>query len=148
MNRNNFGRVLIRWLVNLFAMTRYWGQVVEIMFQVVDNCFFPCQLNHKWWRCIAHKVLPYWDILSRVENLKNSKTFIKIPNILEFNNSSWSIRSNGSQMFFKIGVPEITKFKGKRLCWSLFLIKLQVFGRSTLLKKLQHSSFPVKFANF
>ena len=26
---------------------------------------------HISWRCIAHDVLPYWDILARKENLKN-----------------------------------------------------------------------------
>ena len=37
-------------------------------------------------------------------------------------------RSNRSQMFFKIGaLTNFAIFKGKRFCWSLFLIKLQAF---------------------
>ena len=53
-------------------------------------------------------------------------------------------------MFFKIGViKSFVNFTAKRLCWSHFLIKLQALRSATLLKKkLQHSYFPVKFANF
>ena len=37
-----------------------------------------------------------------------------------------------------------TKLTGKHLCWSLFLIKLQTWRPSTVLKKrLQHRCFPV-----
>ena len=39
-------------------------------------------------------------------------------------------------------------FTGKHLCWSLFLIKLQAWRPATLLKRLQHKCFPVKFAKF
>ena len=34
-------------------------------------------------------------------------------------------------------------FTGKRLCWSLFFMKLQAFRPSTLLKRLQRRCFPV-----
>ena len=38
------------------------------------------------------------------------------------------LRSSRSQIFFKIGVlKSFAVFTGKYLCWSLFLIKLQVF---------------------
>ena len=61
-------------------------------------------------------------------------------------------RSSLSQIFLKIGVLEsFTNFTGKRLCWSLFLIKLQVWKHNNLLrrdsntgavrKKLQKQSF-------
>ena len=41
-----------------------------------------------------------------------------------------------SQMFFKIGIlKNFTILTGKHLRWSLFLIKLQVWGPSTLLKR-------------
>ena len=61
-------------------------------------------------------------------------------------------RSSLSQIFFKIGVLEnFTNFTGKHLCWSLFLIKLQVWKLNNLLrrdsntgavrKKLQKQSF-------
>ena len=48
------------------------------------------------------------------------------------------IRKSRSQMFFKIGVLKLfANFTEKRLCWSLFLIKLQAF-----------MCFPVKFSKF
>ena len=47
-------------------------------------------------------------------------------------------------MFFKIGVLEnFAIFTGKYLCWSLLLIKLQVFK-----KRLQHRCIPVNIAKF
>ena len=45
-------------------------------------------------------------------------------------------KSSRSHMFFKIGVlNNFTNFTGKYLCWSLLLIKLQVFRPATLLKR-------------
>ena len=42
------------------------------------------------------------------------------------------IRSSRSQMFFKIGVLKNSAIlTGKRLCWSLFLIKVQASGSYT-----------------
>ena len=47
-----------------------------------------------------------------------------------------TIRSSHSQMFFKIGALEnFAIFKGKQLCRSIFLIKLQVWRPATLLKR-------------
>ena len=46
------------------------------------------------------------------------------------------IRSGRSQMFLKIGVlKKFAIFTGKRLCWSLFLIKLLDFRPATLFKR-------------
>ena len=45
---------------------------------------------------IAHDVLPYWDILPRVENLKNSQTFIKSFE-KEFNNYSSEVATRGGR---------------------------------------------------
>ena len=43
------------------------------------------------------------------------------------------IKSSRSLMFFKIGViKNFPIFKGKHLCWSLFLIKLTAEGLSVL----------------
>ena len=40
------------------------------------------------------------------------------------------------EVFNKKGVPKrFAMSKGKHLCWSLFLIKLQAFRPTTLLKK-------------
>ena len=54
--------------------------------------------------------------------------------------------SSRSQMFFKIGVlKNFADFKGKHLCWILFLI----IRLATLFKKrLKHRCFPVKLAKF
>ena len=41
-------------------------------------------------------------------------------------------RSNRLQIFFKIGVPKnFANFTGKRLCWSLFLIKFKKIDSNT-----------------
>ena len=41
------------------------------------------------------------------------------------------------------------KFIGKRLCWSLFLIKLQAFKAWNFVKKrLQHRCFPLNIAKY
>ena len=52
-------------------------------------------------------------------------------------------RSSLSQIFFKIDVlKNFANFKGKHLCWSLFLIKLQVF--KPIIKRPQHRCFPLE----
>ena len=55
-------------------------------------------------------------------------------------------RSSCWQMFFKIGVLKIFAiFSGKQLCWSLFLMKLQVRKPATLLKKYPTQVFSCEF---
>ena len=49
-------------------------------------------------------------------------------------------------MFFKTGILNFVKFTGKKLCWSLFLIKLQAFRAATLLKR--DSNTDVLHSNF
>ena len=45
-------------------------------------------------------------------------------------------RSSRLRMFFKIGVVKnFTKFTGKQMCWSLFLIRLQAWKAATILKR-------------
>ena len=53
-------------------------------------------------------------------------------------------------MFFEIGVfKNLTNFTRKQLHWSLFLIHLQAWRPTSLLKKrLQHRIFPVTSARF
>ena len=47
-----------------------------------------------------------------------------------------SCRSKRSQMFFTVSfLKNFANFKGKHLCWSLFLIKLLAFRSATLLKR-------------
>ena len=59
------------------------------------------------------------------------------------------LRSSGWQMFFKIdALKNFAIFTEKHLCWSLFLIKLQVLRNETLLIRLQHRYFPVNIAEF
>ena len=51
-------------------------------------------------------------------------------------------------MFFKIGVLKgFVNFTGKHLCWSLFFDKVTE-ACNFIKKRLQHSCFPAKFANF
>ena len=46
-----------------------------------------------------------------------------------------TVRSTHSQKLFKTGLKNFTNFTGKHLCWTLFLIKLQPFRPTTLLKR-------------
>ena len=55
----------------------------------------------------------------------------------------WIYRSGRSQVFFKIS---FTRFTEKHLCWSLFLIKLQAWRPTTLLKETPTRCFPVNTA--
>ena len=80
-----------------------------------------------------------------LNNFKNLWPQKFVQNQLPFPRSNFTFlfsdfyRSNRSQMLFKIGVSRnFAKFTGKRLCWSLFLIKLQV-RRGLLLVKWQAS---------
>ena len=62
-------------------------------------------------------------------------------------NSQVYVTSSHRRCSVKKGVlKNFANFKGKHLCWSLFLIKLQAFRSATLIKKrLQHRHFFVKF---
>ena len=61
----------------------------------------------------------------------------------------WQERSSRSRVFFKIGViKHFAIFTRKHLCWSLFLIKLQIWRAATLLKRLQHRYFSANIAHF
>ena len=58
-------------------------------------------------------------------------------------------RSSHSQMFYKIGVlKNFTKFIGKHLCWSHFLIKLQAPKVCNFIKRPLYRCFPVNFVEF
>ena len=49
-------------------------------------------------------------------------------------------------MFFKIGIlKNFAIFTGKNLCWSIFLIKLQVSNPETLLKKAPMQLFSCEY---
>ena len=56
-------------------------------------------------------------------------------------------RSNGLQIFFKIGVlKNFAIFPGKHLCWSLFNKVVGLKACSFIKKRLQHSCFPMNIA--
>ena len=59
-------------------------------------------------------------------------------------------RSSQSQMFLEVGALEnFANFTGKHLCWSLLLIKLQVWKACNIVKeRLQHRCFSVNNAKF
>ena len=70
------------------------------------------------------------------------------------NSENWNgqrekIRSSRPKVFCKKCVLRIfTKFTGKHLCQSLFLIKLRPQACSFIKKRLWHSYFPVNFMKF
>ena len=56
------------------------------------------------------------------------------------------IRSSHRRCSVKKAVPKhFANFAEKHLCWSPFLVKVQVVRPATLLKRPQHRCFPVKF---
>ena len=60
-----------------------------------------------------------------------------------------NIRSSHQRCSIKKAVlKNFAIFLRKHLFWSLFLIKLQTFRSTTLIKRLQHRCFPVNIANF
>ena len=62
---------------------------------------------------------------------------------------SYSRSSHRKRSVNKIALWNFVHFTGKQFCWSLFLIKLQVFRPATLIKRDSKTvSFPVKFAKF
>ena len=65
------------------------------------------------------------------------------------NKITWRYSSSYSQMFLKIGVlKNFANFTGKQLRYNFYLIKLKALSPATLLKRLQHRCFPVKFLKF
>ena len=86
--------------------------------------------------CLVSRQCSHFFIFKRT--LKNTRKYW---------NKVEQYRSSSLQMFFKVGVLEnFTNFPGKHLCWSPFLIKLQVCN--FIKKSLQHRYFPVKFVKF
>ena len=61
-----------------------------------------------------------------------------------------TLRSSRSQQFFKIGVlKNLSILARNHLCWSLFLIRLQVWRPAFLLKKrFQRRCFPMNITKF
>ena len=58
-------------------------------------------------------------------------------------------RSSRLQIFLKIGsLKSFANFTRKHLCWSLLFKNLQAEDLQFHKKRLQHRSFPVKFAKF
>ena len=45
------------------------------------------------------------------------------------------VQKYSTEVFCKKGFSKFANFTGKHLCWSLFLIKFQVFRPATLLKR-------------
>ena len=84
--------------------------------------------------------LNYFRILKTHRYNFSSKIFCKYLLLM------WEYRSSRRRCSVKEGVlKDSANFTEKHLCWSLFLIKLQA---STLIKRLQHRCFPVKFEKF
>ena len=60
-----------------------------------------------------------------------------------------AIQRQSTEMFYKKAVlKDFAMFTGNQLCWSLFIIKLQAFRPTVLLKILQHRCFPVNVTKF
>ena len=58
-------------------------------------------------------------------------------------------RSSGSQIFYKIGAPQIfAKFTGKHLCWESVFYKAGWLKDCNFIKKRQHRCFPAIFEKF
>ena len=98
------GWLLLVWVSYNQAKLLKWI-LISLILVVVENCFLPCQLSQNE---NALLMIYYHGTLPRAENLKIHEHSLKYKITgKELNNSSWSIRSSRSQMFFKIGVLKI-----------------------------------------
>ena len=98
----------------------------HFLYSVPMHLYFPMQTLHhcaKRAKIKSQKVLGANSYVCRSYGGKTGRgTFLALP-------LSWiGLRRSHSEMFFKIGaLKSFAIFRGKHLCWSLFLIKLQVF---------------------
>ena len=94
----------------------------------------PSQVRFKIW-CYHWK--PRWSVAVNLD----------ITSI--FNEVFWLFRSGHLQIIFLVGVLRrcFAIFTGKRLCWSIFLIKLQTFRPGTLLKRDSNTSVFGKYCD-
>ena len=91
----------------------------------------PLQVRFKIW-CYHWK--PRWSVAVNLD----------IPSIL--NEVLWLLRSGRLQIILIVGVLKyFAIFTGKRLCWSIFLIKLQAFRSVTLLKSDSNTGVSGKY---
>ena len=91
----------------------------------------PLQVRFKIW-CYHWK--PRWSVAVNLD----------IPSI--FNEVLWLLRSGRLQIILIVGVLKyFAIFPGKRLCWSIFLIKLQAFRSVTLLKRDSNTGVSGKY---
>ena len=106
-------------------------------------------------------LIPYLNFLRRKLSIKmcHFSKYQRFQNFKPRYVLSIKYKSSHSQMFFKISVlTNLANFPEKNLCWSLFLINLQAWRPTILLKRdsntacnfikkrHQHRYFPAKFS--
>ena len=94
--------------------------------------------KHLWNTFLLYLVVEIWN------KLLYKRGFLK--NFSKFSDKHKEQSSGGVQP--KDVFKNLVKFTGKHLCWSLFWIKLEFWGPTTLLKKILTHIFSVKFTNF
>ena len=65
--------------------------------------------------------------------------------IIKSSHRRCTVKKTFLKNFLKIVLKNFTIFTGKHLCWSLFLIKLQVWRPATLSKEALTQVFPCKY---
>ena len=85
---------------------------------------------------VLKETLVYPKIIVQSTNLRHVIFFKRKDYLLTPHCLVTKTKSSRSQMFFKnSALKNFAIFKGKYLCWSLILIKLQAFRPATLLKR-------------
>ena len=108
------------------------------------RCFF-ASLLRKWWKSFLSLINLGSCLLLR----DYSRRSVEYP--LTCTCSEFISCTRPPEVFRKKGVlKNFANFTGKHLCWRLFNIVagLQPWRPATLLKRLRHECFPVKFAKF
>ena len=127
-----------------FLLERQWKEVAKCIFRFFWNIHGKISWNWTislleiyYVRKIHIKLDSTMEILPKVIEHPPNFLFQSTPEqLFPTPATQWSSakkRSSRSQMLFRIGVLQnFAIFTGKQLCWSLFLIKLQVFLQNTL----------------
>ena len=97
-------------LFSAFVSRTNLGELERLAGWLTEFAFHPHLISESWhpWHCSLSITILGYTAQSRnsLEHSSKYKIFEQ-----KFNNSSWSIRSSRSQMFFKIGVLDLLNFE-------------------------------------
>ena len=131
-NEKHFPKIISQWEFDFRLFTNLPRIIVARDFS--PSSYFSWQNTYPNLKTTCHAKLHFFSWTKLLENLLLAKYLMSVTAPL--NNFFGSFHSNiRSDMFYKIVFKNFGKLKGKRLCWSFFLIKLYVIKPATLIKR-------------